>query len=148
MGTVIWTGFRRCGSPRSGTGHPRSTGPCATSWTGWTTPRSWAPRTYPASSWPSACWPARRRGAARGRGAESPAELPALLERYGDEVCAVVVEPMVQAAAGMLTYDASFLRAARELATRRGALLICDEVATGIGRTGRMWASEHAGVVP
>jgi adenosylmethionine-8-amino-7-oxononanoate aminotransferase len=55
---------------------------------------------------------------------------------------------MVQAAAGMLTYDAEFLRAARRLATAHGSLLICDEVATGIGRTGRMWASEHAGVVP
>jgi adenosylmethionine---8-amino-7-oxononanoate aminotransferase len=55
---------------------------------------------------------------------------------------------MVQAAAGILTYDASFLRAARRLATAHGVLLICDEVAAGVGRTGRMWASEHAGVVP
>jgi len=59
-----------------------------------------------------------------------------------------VVEPMVQAAAGMLTYHADFLRAARRLATQHGALLICDEVAAGVARTGRMWASEHAGVVP
>jgi adenosylmethionine---8-amino-7-oxononanoate aminotransferase len=82
------------------------------------------------------------------RAAEVVAELSSLMSQYGADVCAVVVEPMVQAAAGMLTYDASFLSAARSLATAHGALLICDEVATGIGRTGRMWASEHAGVVP
>jgi adenosylmethionine---8-amino-7-oxononanoate aminotransferase len=63
-------------------------------------------------------------------------------------VCAIVVEPMVQAAGGMLTYHADFLRAARRLATQHGALLLCDEVATGIGRTGTMWACEHAGIVP
>jgi len=55
---------------------------------------------------------------------------------------------LVQAAAGMLTYDAHFLREARRLATEHGALLICDEVATGVGRTGTMWAVEQAGVVP
>jgi adenosylmethionine-8-amino-7-oxononanoate aminotransferase len=82
------------------------------------------------------------------RAAEVTAELAAVLREHGERVCAIVVEPMVQAAAGMLTYDAAFLRAARRLATAHGALLICDEVATGVGRTGRMWASEHAGVVP
>jgi adenosylmethionine-8-amino-7-oxononanoate aminotransferase len=82
------------------------------------------------------------------RAAEVVAELAAVLTERGDEVCAIVVEPMVQAAGGMLTYHADFLRAARRLATEHGVLLICDEVATGIGRTGRMWASEHAGIVP
>jgi len=82
------------------------------------------------------------------RAAEVIAELTDVLARHGEQVCALVVEPMVQAAAGILTYDASFLRAARRLATESGALLICDEVAAGVGRTGRMWASEHAGVVP
>jgi adenosylmethionine-8-amino-7-oxononanoate aminotransferase len=82
------------------------------------------------------------------RAAEVVAELAAVLAERGDEVCAIVVEPMVQAAGGMLTYHADFLRAARRLATEHGVLLICDEVATGIGRTGRMWASEHAGIVP
>ena len=84
----------------------------------------------------------------RGRAAEVVAELTAVLAERGHEVCAIVVEPMVQAAGGILTYHADFLRAARRLATEHGALLICDEVATGIGRTGRMWASEHAGIVP
>jgi adenosylmethionine-8-amino-7-oxononanoate aminotransferase len=64
------------------------------------------------------------------------------------QVCAVVVEPMVQAAGGMLTHDASFVRGVRELCDEHGALMVVDEVATGIGRTGRMWAVEHAGVTP
>jgi len=82
------------------------------------------------------------------RAVEVSAELAEAMARYGDQVCAIVVEPMVQAAAGMLTYDAHFLREARRLATEHGALLLCDEVAAGVGRTGRMWASEHAGIVP
>jgi adenosylmethionine---8-amino-7-oxononanoate aminotransferase len=82
------------------------------------------------------------------RAAQAAEELATVMAERGEEVCAIVVEPMVQAAAGMLTYDAEFLRAARRLATAHGSLLICDEVATGIARTGRMWASEHAGVVP
>jgi adenosylmethionine-8-amino-7-oxononanoate aminotransferase len=82
------------------------------------------------------------------RAVEAVDEMADAMARYGDQVCALVVEPMVQAAAGILTYDAHFLRAARRLATQYGALLICDEVATGIGRTGTMWACEQAGVVP
>jgi adenosylmethionine-8-amino-7-oxononanoate aminotransferase len=82
------------------------------------------------------------------RAAGVVAELRALLEREGDQVCAVVVEPMVQAAAGMLTHDASFLVGVRELCDQFGVLMVVDEVATGIGRTGRMWAIEHAGVSP
>jgi adenosylmethionine---8-amino-7-oxononanoate aminotransferase len=82
------------------------------------------------------------------RAIEVVAELETLLRERGDEVCAIVVEPMVQAAAGMLTYDVHFLREARRLATAYDTLLICDEVATGIGRTGAMWASEHAGIAP
>lgn len=82
------------------------------------------------------------------RAAQVRAELQQLLEAVGDQVCAVVVEPMVQAAGGMLTHDESFLRDVRELSTQHGAYLITDEVATGIGRTGRMWAVEHADVQP
>jgi adenosylmethionine-8-amino-7-oxononanoate aminotransferase len=75
-------------------------------------------------------------------------ELRSVMHEHGDEVCAIIVEPMIQGAAGMLDYDASYLRTARELAYAYGALLIFDEVATGFGRTGKMWAAEHAGVVP
>jgi adenosylmethionine-8-amino-7-oxononanoate aminotransferase len=67
---------------------------------------------------------------------------------HGPEVAAVVVEPIVQGAAGMRVYDAAFLRAARELCERGGALLVADEVFTGYGRTGPMWACEHAAVAP
>ena len=82
------------------------------------------------------------------RALEVLAEARELLGRVGDRVCAVVVEPMVQAAAGMLTHDAEFLRGMRALADEHGTYLVADEVATGIGRTGRMWAVEHADVVP
>jgi adenosylmethionine-8-amino-7-oxononanoate aminotransferase len=82
------------------------------------------------------------------RATQVVAEAAELLARVGHRVCAVVVEPMVQAAAGMLTHDASFLRGMRALADEHGAFLVADEVATGIGRTGRMWAVEHADVVP
>jgi adenosylmethionine-8-amino-7-oxononanoate aminotransferase len=74
--------------------------------------------------------------------------LAELLEREGDQVCAVIIEPMVQAAAGILTHEADFIRGVRALSQQAGALMIADEVATGIGRTGEMWAVDHAGVVP
>jgi adenosylmethionine-8-amino-7-oxononanoate aminotransferase len=74
--------------------------------------------------------------------------LEALLDRHGEEVCAVIVEPLVQGAAGMLLHPPGYLRAVRELCDRHGVLLICDEVATGFGRTGRMFACEHEGVTP
>ncbi|MGH8968558.1 MAG: adenosylmethionine--8-amino-7-oxononanoate transaminase [Actinomycetes bacterium] len=82
------------------------------------------------------------------RAREVLAEMRALLERDGARVCAVVVEPLVQAAGGMLTHDVSFVRGVRALCDEFGALMVVDEVATGIGRTGRMWAVQHAGVVP
>jgi adenosylmethionine---8-amino-7-oxononanoate aminotransferase len=71
-----------------------------------------------------------------------------LLGREGDRVCAVVVEPMVQAAGGILTHDASFLVGVRALCDEFGAAMLVDEVATGFGATGRWFAVEHAGVVP
>jgi adenosylmethionine-8-amino-7-oxononanoate aminotransferase len=76
------------------------------------------------------------------------AHLDALLTEHGSRVAAVIVEPLVQGAAGMLVHPEGYLRAVRELCDRHGTLLICDEVATGFGRTGRMFACEHEGVVP
>jgi adenosylmethionine-8-amino-7-oxononanoate aminotransferase len=75
-------------------------------------------------------------------------ELAEVMAEVGDRVSAVVVEPMVQAAGGMLVHDAAFLRGVRRLCDEHGALMLADEVATGIGRTGRMWAVEHADVAP
>lgn len=79
------------------------------------------------------------------------ARLPTLeevLSSQGEQVFAVIVEPMVQGAAGMRIHPASFLAEARRLTAEHGVPLIADEVFTGFGRTGRMFACEHAGVVP
>lgn len=63
-------------------------------------------------------------------------------------LAAVIVEPMVQAAGGMRIYDAAFLRELRTLCDRHEVYLILDEVFTGYGRTGPMWACQHAGITP
>jgi adenosylmethionine-8-amino-7-oxononanoate aminotransferase len=74
--------------------------------------------------------------------------MEAVLSEHGERIAAVVVEPLVQGAAGMLVHPPGYLRAVRELCDRHGVLLICDEVATGFGRTGRMFACEHEDVAP
>ncbi|MGI8414206.1 MAG: adenosylmethionine--8-amino-7-oxononanoate transaminase [Solirubrobacteraceae bacterium] len=74
--------------------------------------------------------------------------LEALLEEHAGEVAAVILEPLVQGAAGMLMAPAGYLRRVRELCDAHGVLLICDEVATGLGRTGRMFACDHEDVSP
>jgi adenosylmethionine-8-amino-7-oxononanoate aminotransferase len=82
------------------------------------------------------------------RAAQVLAEMRELLARDGSRVCAVVVEPLVQAAGGMLTHDPSFLLGVRALCDEYGAAMLVDEVATGIGATGRWFAVDHAGVRP
>ncbi len=74
--------------------------------------------------------------------------LAQLLAERGRQVAAVIVEPLVQGAGGMLMAPDGYLRRVRELCDEHGVLLICDEVATGFGRTGRMFACEHEGVAP
>jgi adenosylmethionine---8-amino-7-oxononanoate aminotransferase len=76
------------------------------------------------------------------------AALTELVESYEPEIAGVVLEPMLQGAAGMRPYDAELLRTARALTRRHGIPLIFDEVFTGYGRTGPMWAGAHAGVEP
>ena len=75
-------------------------------------------------------------------------DMERLLAAHPGEVAAVIMEPLVQGAAGMLVHPPGYLRAVRELCDRHGALLVCDEVATGFGRTGRMFACEHERVAP
>jgi len=65
-----------------------------------------------------------------------------------NEYCAVIVEPMIQGAGGMLTQPAGFMKKLREITTRHDVLLIADEVATGFGRTGRLFACEHEDISP
>ncbi len=80
--------------------------------------------------------------------AECFGPMEAALEAHGHELCAVIVEPLVQCAAGMRIYPPVYLRRLRQATAARGIHLVADEIAVGFGRTGRMFAFEHAGVVP
>ncbi len=74
-------------------------------------------------------------------------DIIALKRRMGDDICAVMLEP-IQGEGGVVCPDAAYLAAVRQLCDDAGALLIFDEVQTGMGRTGRMFAYEHSGVAP
>ncbi|WP_045737299.1 adenosylmethionine--8-amino-7-oxononanoate transaminase [Xanthomonas sp. MUS 060] len=74
--------------------------------------------------------------------------LAALFERHPGEICAVILEPRLQCAGGMRMHDPAYLRRARALCDAHGAFLIADEIATGFGRTGTLFACEQAGVMP
>jgi adenosylmethionine-8-amino-7-oxononanoate aminotransferase len=74
--------------------------------------------------------------------------MDSLLMQYEGEVAAVIMEPLVQGAAGMLVHPEGYLRRVRQLCDRHDTLLVLDEVATGFGRTGRMFACEHEDVAP
>jgi adenosylmethionine-8-amino-7-oxononanoate aminotransferase len=76
------------------------------------------------------------------------AALDAVMQRHADRIAGLIVEPLVQGAGGMLFHDAATLQRLRELADRHGLLLIFDEIFTGFGRTGSMFACEQAGIVP
>ena len=71
-----------------------------------------------------------------------------VIVREHDSIAAVVVEPLLQGSAGMRTYDAAYLRALRDVTREHDVLLVVDEVFTGYGRTGAMWACDHAGITP
>jgi len=76
------------------------------------------------------------------------AHMEAALAEHAHEACAVIVEPLVQCAGQMRMYHPAYLERLREACDRHGVHLIADEIATGFGRTGRMFGCDHAGVVP
>ncbi len=69
-------------------------------------------------------------------------------ERYGDNVAAIIVEPMLQGSAGMRIYPALYLKKLRKICDEYNVILIADEIATGFGRTGKMFACNHANITP
>jgi adenosylmethionine-8-amino-7-oxononanoate aminotransferase len=74
--------------------------------------------------------------------------LESLLDEHGPSCAGLVIEPLLQGAGGMIVQPPGFLRRVRELCSRYQVLMIADEVATGFGRTGRMFACDHEGVIP
>jgi adenosylmethionine---8-amino-7-oxononanoate aminotransferase len=79
---------------------------------------------------------------------EQTADVERLLARHSDEVAALIVEPVVQGAGGMWFYAPAYLARLRQLCDEHGVLLVLDEIATGFGRSGRLFGCEHAHVVP
>ncbi len=78
----------------------------------------------------------------------SLAEIERIFTSEKNKIAAIIVEPLVQGAGGIIVHPPGFLRGVRELCNTHDVLMICDEVAVGFGRTGRMFACEHEGVSP
>ncbi|WP_372015622.1 adenosylmethionine--8-amino-7-oxononanoate transaminase [Pseudoxanthomonas sp. 10H] len=82
------------------------------------------------------------------RAAHAADALADLFDRHPGEICAVILEPRLQCAGGMRMHDPAYLRRVRELCDANGVFLVADEIATGFGRTGTMFACEQAGIAP
>ncbi len=107
-----------------------------------------APLTFDAIRIPSPGGPCPHTGRPAPSLAEVLASLAAVLEEHRGTIAALVMEPLMQAAGGILVHPTGFLRGVRELTAKHDVLLILDEVATGFGRTGTMFACEQEQVVP
>lgn len=82
------------------------------------------------------------------RAMQAADELATLFDRHPGEVCAVILEPLVQCAGGMRMHHPEYLKRVRQLCDAHGAFLIADEIAVGFGRTGTLFACEQAGIAP
>jgi adenosylmethionine-8-amino-7-oxononanoate aminotransferase len=107
-----------------------------------------APLTFEAIRLPSPGGPCPHTGRPAPSLDESLATLEGILDAHRGAVAALIMEPLVQMAAGIYVHPTGFLRGVRELTARHDVLLILDEVATGFGRTGTMFACEQEGVSP
>ena len=107
-----------------------------------------APLTFEAVRIPSPGGPCPHTGRPAPSLEEALAALDRVLTEHGGTVAALVMEPLVQAAGGILVHPSGFLRGARDLTAKHGVLLILDEVAVGFGRTGTLFACEQEGVTP